>query len=60
MAANGDSEFGILTRNLKNRKNVPQKMRRYCENGDELTGDNSRVYCTSITCISFILISYLS
>jgi hypothetical protein len=43
--ANGDSEFGIITGNLSNRKNAPQKMRRYSENGDKLSGNNSRVNC---------------
>jgi hypothetical protein len=43
--ANGDSEFGIITGNLSNRKNVPQKMRRYSEYGGESSGDNSRVTC---------------
>jgi hypothetical protein len=31
---------------LSNRKNVPQKMRRYSENGDKLSSENSRVNCT--------------
>jgi hypothetical protein len=43
--ANGDSKFGIKTGNLSNRKNVPQKMWRYSEYGDESSGDNSRVNC---------------
>ena len=43
--ANGDSEFGIITGNLSNRKNVPQKMQRYSEYGGESSGDNSRVTC---------------
>jgi hypothetical protein len=30
---------------LSNMKNDPQKMRRYCKNGDELSGDNLRVNC---------------
>jgi hypothetical protein len=43
--ANADSEFGIITGNLSNRKNVPQKMRRYSEYGGESSGNNSRVTC---------------
>jgi hypothetical protein len=43
--ANGDSDFGTITGNLNNRKNVPQKMRRYSKYGSELSGDNSRVNC---------------
>ena len=33
---------------LSNRKTVPSEMRRYSENGDESSGDNSRVYCTIV------------
>jgi hypothetical protein len=45
--ANGDSEFGIITGNLTNRKNVPHKMRHDSENGDEWSGNNSRVKTNS-------------
>jgi hypothetical protein len=45
--ANGDSKFGIITGNLSNRKNVPQKMWHCSENGNELSGNNSRVNCIS-------------
>jgi hypothetical protein len=43
--ANGDSEFGIIMGNLSKRKNVPQKLLHCSENGDELSGDNSRDSC---------------
>ena len=43
--ADGESEFGVLTGILSSRKIVPRKMWRYTENGDELSGDNSRVNC---------------
>ena len=43
--ADGESEFGVLTGILSSRKNVPRKTWRYTENGDELSGDNSRVNC---------------
>ena len=46
---NGDSEFGIIMGNLSNRKNVPQKVRRYSEYGGESSGNNSRVTCTTLT-----------
>jgi hypothetical protein len=49
--ANGDSEFGIITGNLSNKKNVPLKMWRYSEYGGESSGDNSRD-----TCIGFEIV----
>ena len=53
--ANGDSEFGIITGNLSNRKNVPRKMRRYSEYGGESSGDNLRVACTCVFYVSFVV-----
>jgi hypothetical protein len=49
IVANGDSKFAIITGNSSNKKNVPQKMRRKSEYGDELNGDNLRVTCTCLT-----------
>ena len=51
--ADGESEFGVLTGILSSRKNVPRKMWRYTENGDELSGDKSRVNCTSLWSVEF-------
>jgi hypothetical protein len=47
--ANGDSEFGIITGNLNNRKNVPQKKRRYSEYGGISSDDHTRVIFTIIS-----------
>jgi hypothetical protein len=50
--AYGDSKYDdLIKKNILNRReNVPRITRYYNENGDELSGDNSRVNCTSKGC----------
>jgi hypothetical protein len=57
--ANGDSEFGFLTRILNSKENVLKKMRRCSKNGDELRGDNLKVnYIHLLMTIRWVLCSH--